>query len=291
MKQRFYLYRRGETYYLQDSRTGKQQSLETKDKQTALRLLEVKRQSTADVGFNQIMLKTCLTVQDPLLTKRAWESVMEQMQTHGKDSTRNPLRPRDAVQSFSAAPACEIHGHYRRGFSDDPQSADKVSVAHYLKRLHNLAIGLGLAGACRSLAPRLWPKPHFKPKRGITLAEHQRILAAEEECRTQSVLPIALGNRVIAERRRDAHRRKHRLADAQPDVFSDENRRAGATRHQQGTGRDSWSSCRPPARCFPRFPRRATTPGQRSFIGAASCLALKASRFIPTATLGRNERE
>jgi len=55
----------------------------------------------------------------------------------------------------------------------------KVSVVHYLKRLHNLALGLGWL-AFPVLAPRLWPKPHFKSKRGITLAEHQRILAAEK---------------------------------------------------------------------------------------------------------------
>jgi hypothetical protein len=70
MKQRFYLYRRREVYYLQDSRTGKQQSLETTDRNEALRLLEIKRQSSADNAFNQILLKTCLATQDPNLTKR-----------------------------------------------------------------------------------------------------------------------------------------------------------------------------------------------------------------------------
>jgi hypothetical protein len=45
MKQRFYLYRRGQMFYVQDARTGKQQSLETKDRNTALRLLEIKRLS------------------------------------------------------------------------------------------------------------------------------------------------------------------------------------------------------------------------------------------------------
>jgi hypothetical protein len=67
MEQRFYLFRRRGTFYLQDSRTGKQQSLETKDKQAAMRLIEVKRQSVADPGFNQFILKTCLTTNDPLL--------------------------------------------------------------------------------------------------------------------------------------------------------------------------------------------------------------------------------
>ena len=72
MKERFYLYRRGEMFYLQDSRTGKQQSLETKDRKAALRLLEIKRQTVADPGFNQFILKSCLTTQDPLLGKRTW---------------------------------------------------------------------------------------------------------------------------------------------------------------------------------------------------------------------------
>jgi len=47
MKQRFYLYCRGNTFYLQDSRTGKQQSLETKDRNTALHRLELKHQTAA----------------------------------------------------------------------------------------------------------------------------------------------------------------------------------------------------------------------------------------------------
>jgi integrase len=54
-----------------------------------------------------------------------------------------------------------------------------VSVLHYLKRLHNLALGLGWL-AFPILAPRLWPKPQYKPKRAIMVEEHQRIIAAEK---------------------------------------------------------------------------------------------------------------
>ncbi|NOS70444.1 MAG: hypothetical protein HOP33_10990, partial [Verrucomicrobia bacterium] len=88
MKQRFYLYQRRGTYYLQDSRTGRQQSLETRDRSTAHRLLELKRQTAADPSYNQFILKTCLATQDPLLPKRTWQTVMDQIQTHGKDSSR-----------------------------------------------------------------------------------------------------------------------------------------------------------------------------------------------------------
>jgi hypothetical protein len=59
MKQRFYLFRRRGKFYLQDSRTGKQQSLETKDRPTELRLLELKRQTETDTGFMHVA-ETCL---------------------------------------------------------------------------------------------------------------------------------------------------------------------------------------------------------------------------------------
>jgi hypothetical protein len=95
MKQRFYLYRRGETYYLQDGRTGKQQSLETKDRNTALRLLEMKRQTEADPGYTQFILKSCLATRDPLLAQRTWATVMEETRT-GKAVDRQALDLRPA---------------------------------------------------------------------------------------------------------------------------------------------------------------------------------------------------
>jgi len=55
----------------------------------------------------------------------------------------------------------------------------KVSVVHFLRRLHNLALALGWL-AVPVLAPKLWPKPETKPKRAITFDEHRRILAAEK---------------------------------------------------------------------------------------------------------------
>jgi hypothetical protein len=75
MKQRFYIYRRGETFYLQDSRTGKQQSLETQDRKAAMRLLEIKRQTVADPGFNQFILKSCLTTQICICRQRGRSDV------------------------------------------------------------------------------------------------------------------------------------------------------------------------------------------------------------------------
>ena len=178
MKQRFYLYRRGDTFYVQDSRTGKQQSLETKDRNTALRLLELKRQTTADPAYNQFILKACLATQDPLLAKRTWATVMAQIQTHGKETTKTRCVRAMKSKAFDRLRHVTLIETTAEDFLTILNGA-KVSVAHYLKRLHNLALGLGWL-ATPVLAPRLWPKAHFKSKRGLTLAEHQRILSAEK---------------------------------------------------------------------------------------------------------------
>ncbi|HSY10038.1 MAG TPA: hypothetical protein VK840_03905, partial [Candidatus Dormibacteraeota bacterium] len=178
MKQQVYLYRRRGIYYLQDTKTGKQQSLDTKDRNTASRLLEIKRQTVADPGFNQFLLKTCLSTQDPQLSKRTWLTVMDQMQTHGKESSRD--RCARAMQSaeFERLRELKLIETSAEDFLTI-LNGGKVSVLHYLKRLHNLALGLGWI-AFPILAPRLWPKPQFKPKRAITAKEHQLILAAEK---------------------------------------------------------------------------------------------------------------
>jgi integrase len=57
--------------------------------------------------------------------------------------------------------------------------AGKAATNNYLRRLHNLALGLGWL-AWPILAPRAWPKVRSKPKRGITWEEHALITSAEK---------------------------------------------------------------------------------------------------------------
>lgn len=165
-------------YYLQDARTGKQQSLETKNRHEAQRLLEIKRQASADSAFNQIILKTCLITQDRLLTKRTWQTVMDQIQTHGKESSKCRYVRAMKAKAFDGLRNVKLVETTAEDFLS-VLSGGKVSVAHYLKRIHNLALGLGWL-AFPVLAPRLWPNLPPKPKRAITFEEHQRVLAAEK---------------------------------------------------------------------------------------------------------------
>jgi integrase len=59
-----------------------------------------------------------------------------------------------------------------------------VMVHAYLRCLHNLALGLNWL-PCPVLPDKLWPVHRPKPKRAITAAEHQRIVAAEKNIERQ----------------------------------------------------------------------------------------------------------
>jgi integrase len=54
-----------------------------------------------------------------------------------------------------------------------------ASTNHYLRRLHNLAVGLGWL-PWPVLASKLWPSVCSKPKRAITWDEHGRIVSTEK---------------------------------------------------------------------------------------------------------------
>lgn len=177
MKQRYWLFKRRQTFYVQDSITGEQKSLGTKDRDEANRLLEFKRQSHADPGFRQLLLRACAG-SDPLLAERKWGAVMDQMLTHGKESTRE--RCKRAFRSTSLNRIRNVK--LLETTSDDflaVLNSCPCSINHYLRRLHNLALGLGWLPF--PIVPlKLWPKPKFRDKRAITRVEHERILEAEK---------------------------------------------------------------------------------------------------------------
>ena len=118
-----------------------------------------------------------LTASDPAMAARTWQVVMDQMQTQGKDSSQIRYTRAMKAKAFDGL----RHKRLLETNAEDylrVLKGGQVSVSHFLKRLHNLALGLGWI-AVPILAPKLWLKPHFKPKRAITAEEHQRILAAE----------------------------------------------------------------------------------------------------------------
>jgi integrase len=178
MKPRFILFKRAGVYYSEDTATRKQTSLRTKDEAEALTLLHSKNEAHRQPVLNLHIARTYLTASDPAMGQRTWQSVMEQMQTHGKDATKTRCTRAMQSKAFDGLRRAKLMETTAEDFLAI-LNGGKVSVAHYLKRLHNLAVNLGWL-PFPVLAPALWPKPQFRDKRGIRLAEHQRILAAEK---------------------------------------------------------------------------------------------------------------
>jgi len=64
MKPRFILYRRGQTYYCEDTASGKQASLRTKDKTIATRLLHAKNEAELQPAINLQIARAYLAASD-----------------------------------------------------------------------------------------------------------------------------------------------------------------------------------------------------------------------------------
>ena len=71
MKQRFRLYRRQRgIYYIHDDETGKQQSLQTRDRAEAWQLFSAKTQAHRQAHLNLRLARTYLRASDPLAATR-----------------------------------------------------------------------------------------------------------------------------------------------------------------------------------------------------------------------------
>jgi integrase len=177
MKQRFRLFQRGTVFYGEDTETGKQFTLNTRDRKEALRILEIKRHSVVNPGFAHALLKTCVASLDPQLLDRTWQTVIDQMVAQATPPTRVRLMRAFKNSSFDRLRTKRLIETTSTDFLSVLNNAT-VSTNHFLRRLHNLALGLGWI-PLPILPPRIWPKVKAKEKRAITLGEHQKVLAAE----------------------------------------------------------------------------------------------------------------
>src|SRR5580692_7689206 len=79
MKLRFILFRRAGVFYSEDTTTGKQISLRTKDEAEALTLLHSKNEAHRQPVLNFHIARTYLTATEPEIAKRTWQAPMDEM--------------------------------------------------------------------------------------------------------------------------------------------------------------------------------------------------------------------
>ena len=177
LKYRLYRRRNG-VFYWQENESQKQGTLRTSDKREAERLLNAMNESHREPTLNLNIARAYLVAHDPKMATRTWQAVMDEMATHGIPTTQqrcarglrskayDPIRNKPIVQTTGADLLDIIH-------------ANGNCVAHYLRRLHNLALDLGWL-AWPILAKRAWPKIRSQSKRAITAEEHATVIASEK---------------------------------------------------------------------------------------------------------------
>jgi integrase len=179
VQQKYRLYRRRNgVFYWQENDSQKQGTLSTSDKREAERLLNAMNESHRQPTLNLGLARAYLAAHDPKMPTRTWQAVIDEMATHGIPTTQDrcargfrskaydAIRNKPLVQTTGADLLAIIH-------------ANGNCVAHYLRRLHNLAVDLGWL-AWPILAKRAWPKIRSQSKRAITAEEHGAVIASEK---------------------------------------------------------------------------------------------------------------
>ena len=177
MKNRFNLFQRSGVFYCEDTTTGKQTSLRTRDRADALRLLHTKNEAAHQPAMNLQIAQVYLQHGDPAMATRTWQDVMAQIVTtkRGKNQQRwqsaiknkalDIIRKRKLIETTAE--------HFLAVLQ-----AGTVVTNVYLRRIHHYAVTMHWL-PWPVLPKRHWPPIQYKEKRGITLEEHQKILARE----------------------------------------------------------------------------------------------------------------
>ena len=178
MKERYRLFlRRKSVYYAFDNTTKNFESLKTKDKVEAERLLLALNEAGKQPAMNLGLARVYLRHSDPMVSQRTWQHVLDEIiklksgptqyrwQTAAKEKAFDLVRHRLLIET-QAEHLLEV---LKKG---------TVSTNAYLRKVHNFAVDMNWLPAT-VIPRRQWPAIHYKDKRAITLAEHQKILAAE----------------------------------------------------------------------------------------------------------------
>src|SRR5438309_8618973 len=192
LKYRLYRRRNG-VFFWQENDSSRQGTLRTSDRREAERLLNAMNESHREPTLNLNLARAYLAAHDPKMAQRPWQAVMNEMATHGIPTTQercargfrskayDPIRNKPLVQTTGADLLAIIH-------------TNGNCVAHYLRRLHNLAVDLGWL-PWPVMAKRACAQIGSKSKRAITAGEHATVIAAEKNAERCASYDLTYENR------------------------------------------------------------------------------------------------
>ena len=178
INERFWLFRRRGIFYLENVETRKKESLRTTDRREAERLREARSEAAQRPHLGLSLAKAYLSGYDPVVLERTWSTVFKEFCERGQPQTQARRQSEIDGKPFNVI----RHKKLIETTADDflkVLKAGGVFTHAFLRCVHNLAVGLGWL-PWPILPPKLWPAVKTRKKRGITSAEHQRVMASEK---------------------------------------------------------------------------------------------------------------
>jgi len=180
---RYRMYARADrhgTYYWEDVISRRQGSLKTKDRGEAQKLLHAKNETGRQPHLNRELGRVYLKAADPAFATRTWQDVIDSFcaRRHLRESSLERPRRAFAGKHFDPIRRIIITETSTELFLGVIEKAGNASTDHYLRRLHNYALGLGWLPWI-VVPPLAWPRRAGKKRRAITEDEHLRIVAGE----------------------------------------------------------------------------------------------------------------
>ncbi len=189
MKPKFRLFRRAGIYWVHDSETGRQQSLRTKKRGEAVRLLHGRNEAHAVPFANLQMARAYMMAADPAAGTRTWKHVIDEIikLKHGETQERWKTAAADkAIVDLLKRPLIETRAeHLLRAME-----LGKVSTNVYLRRIHNFAVDMSWLPAV-IIPKRQWPVVRHRVRRAITFVEHEKIVAREQNPERRAFYQLA----------------------------------------------------------------------------------------------------
>jgi integrase len=190
MKQRYSVFLRPwGVYYCQDNTTGKQETLKTRDKDEAYRLVAAKNENEEAPAFSRHLARVYWKAGDPTGATRTWQHVMDEIPKLKSGDTRHRWltaindRAMDSIRNMVILETQPEH--FLKVLE-----AGSVSTNVYLRRIHNFALDMNWL-PWPVLPKKRWPAVEFKEKRAITLTEHLAIVAREHNPERKTFYKLA----------------------------------------------------------------------------------------------------
>lgn len=190
VKKRYRMFRRyNGSYYCEDTETGKQLSLGTKNRTEAERLIHAKNEAHVQPSVNLQIARAYLTASDPEISTRTWQYAFDEIVKTKTGPTRyrwSTAIKDKAFDSIRNLPILMTKSQHLLKVLE----VGTVSTNVYLRRIHNFALDMNWLPS-PLIVKRQWPRVQYREKRAITLEEHLRIVEREQNPERRAFYELA----------------------------------------------------------------------------------------------------